>query len=172
MKIVSAYKTPHPNRQKCDYDNPPAAGKVCDFDVSELWPCTSDKYYGFDKKAPCVFLKLRQNADWKPDFVNATNLPLEMPQDLKEYIHSSGKSRVAWVSCEGENPVSEEKIGPIKYLPERGFRDYQISSSKQSIEPLVAVWFQKPQKEILIIVKCTMWTKNSADSVTFKLLID
>lgn len=49
-------------RQICDYDTPPADGKVCNVDVnSDVWgKCTSKKNYGYSTSSPCVFLKLNR----------------------------------------------------------------------------------------------------------------
>lgn len=163
---------PHPNRQKCDYNNPPAPGKVCDFSLDDLGPCNDENSYGYSKKTPCVLLKLKKNPSWLPEFMNETDLPLEMPKDLQKHILEVSNNLVAWLSCVGENPSSEENIGLIKYLPQRGFRANQISASKDALDPFVAVYFQLPTKGILIDVKCTLWTKDSADAVTFKLMVD
>lgn len=89
-----AYKMSHPNRQQCDYNNPPAPGKVCEFSLDSFGPCSSENLYGFHRKTPCVILKLRKNPSWDPEFYNSTYLPSDMPQDLREHIQKSGKNQV------------------------------------------------------------------------------
>lgn len=56
--------------------------------------------------------------------------------------------RVAWASCQGENPADVENIGLIKYFPERGFPEHQMSTNEGSLEPLVAVYFERPKSEL------------------------
>jgi sodium/potassium-transporting ATPase subunit beta len=80
-----AYRTPHPNRQKCDYDKPPAPGKSCEVDLQKFAQCSPSYNYGFSERSACVFLKI-YNRDWKPEFLNSTNLPENMPNDLVEAI--------------------------------------------------------------------------------------
>lgn len=92
---------------------------------------------------------------WRPDFYNTTeNLPEKMPLDLKEHIASlkgnnSLQLNTIWVSCEGENPADQENIGPISYLPRRGFPGYfyPYENSEGYLSPLVAVHFVRPRSK-------------------------
>lgn len=52
---------------------------------------------------------------------------------------------VAWISCEGDNPVDAENIGVIGYLPERAFR---FDASSGEFTPLVAVQFEDPKSKL------------------------
>lgn len=77
-----------------------------------------------------------------------------MPLDLKEYIASlkgnnSLELNTIWVSCEGENPADQENIGPINYLPRRGFPGYfyPYENSEGYLSPLVAVHFVRPRSK-------------------------
>jgi hypothetical protein len=98
---------------------------------------------------------------------------------------------VAWISCDGENPADVENMGPISYLPQRGFRANQFSTEKDSVDPLIAIQFEDPKSEIFIcfnnrflinfnyfsegivvVVQCKMWTQNSQDKITFELMIE
>lgn len=166
-----AYETPHPNRVKCDYNNPPPPGKSCEVNLNDFTPCTAEKNYELTKKSICVFLKLRKNPSWKPEYYNATSLPDKMPADLKEFIQKSGKSqqKMAWVSCEPDRPVDQELIGSIEYFPTRGFSESQILSTD---EPFIAVHFQNPTKGLVIAAKCTLWTRNASDNVSFDIIYD
>lgn len=47
-------------RTICDYGKPPAPGKVCDVDMSTWGQCTKKNKYGYNKSAPCIFLKLNK----------------------------------------------------------------------------------------------------------------
>lgn len=49
----------------CDYGKPPAAGKVCDVDMTTWGQCTKKHKYGYNKSAPCIFLKLNKVRDIK-----------------------------------------------------------------------------------------------------------
>lgn len=123
-----------------------------------------------------------------------------MPVDLKEHIASlkgnnSLQLNTIWVSCEGENPADQENIGPINYLPRRGFPGYfyPYENSEGYLSPLVAVHFVRPRSEyeplhqckkkilklhyihflfsagILINVECKAWAKNIKHSRTDKI---
>lgn len=48
------------NINKCDYNQPPPPGKVCDVDVKNWYPCTKENKYNYHKSAPCIFLKLNK----------------------------------------------------------------------------------------------------------------
>lgn len=54
-----------------------------------------------------------------------------------------------WVSCDGENPADQENIGPVDYLPIRGFPGYfyPYQNSVGYLSPLVAVQFQRPKRK-------------------------
>ncbi|KYN37501.1 Sodium/potassium-transporting ATPase subunit beta-2 [Trachymyrmex septentrionalis] len=175
------------NINKCDYNQPPPPGKVCDVDVKNWYPCTKENRYNYHKSAPCIFLKLNKIYGWRPDFYNDTeHLPEKMPLDLKEHIASlkgnnSLQLNTIWVSCEGENPADQENIGPINYLPRRGFPGYfyPYENSEGYLSPLVAVHFVRPRTGILINVECKAWAKNIKHSrndkigaVHFELMID
>jgi sodium/potassium-transporting ATPase subunit beta len=64
-----------------------------------------------------------------------------------------------WVSCEGENPADAENIGPIQYLPSRGFPGYffPFTNKEGYLSPLVAVLFEKPASKF--IFNC--WIKQN-----------
>lgn len=77
-----------------------------------------------------------------------------MPLSLKEHIASlkannSMQLNTVWVSCEGENPADQENIGPINYMPRRGFPGYfyPFENSEGYLSPLVAVHFVRPRSK-------------------------
>lgn len=93
-RILSlAYRYPHPNRQKCDFNNPPAPGKVCGVDLEELGVCAPSNYYGIHGSSACVFLKLRNDPSWTPEYYNSTELPDDMPYQLQQYINRNDASK-------------------------------------------------------------------------------
>jgi len=171
-ELFATYRTLSPDRQKCDYDTQPDPMKVCDFDLRDLNICGPQNNYGIGNGSACVFLKFRPDSSWTPEFLNASDLPSNMPKDLKQSVEHSfvtrNIQRVAWVSCDGETPVDIENIGPVQYFPRRGFYYSEMSSEGT----LIAVNFERPIKGVVISVECKLWAKNSDDSVSFKLLFD
>ncbi|KAK6622680.1 Sodium/potassium-transporting ATPase subunit beta-2 [Polyplax serrata] len=175
------------NIEQCDYDRPPQPGKVCDVNIRDLHPCTSENAYNFKHSGPCIFLKLNKIYGWKPVFYNNTDdLPEKMSEELKRYIHDqkqrNAKSvNTVWVTCEGENPADVENIGPINYMPERGFPGYffPYENNEGYLSPIVAVYFERPVSGVLINIECKAWAHNihhdrleRRGSVHFELMID
>ncbi|XP_048487876.1 sodium/potassium-transporting ATPase subunit beta-2 [Plutella xylostella] len=156
------------NIHNCDFKLPPPAGKVCDVDISSWGPCTEENGFAYNKSTPCVFLKLNKIYAWKPKFYESSDaLPEAMPKDLKEHIrnmtaYDKNYLKMVWVSCQGENPADRESIGPIQYLPYRGFPGYYFPYTNQEgyLSPLVAVHFQRPKTGLLINVECRAWAHN------------
>ncbi|KAL5281664.1 nrv2 family protein [Megaselia abdita] len=192
-EFLAVYKTPGltpgrgQNIYNCDYNQPPPRGQVCDVDIKTWEPCTQENNYSYHKSAPCIFLKLNKIYGWIPEFFNdSSDLPETMPKHLKTYIEQiqikeRHKMNTVWVSCEGENPADQENIGPINYLPFRGFPGYfyPYQNSEGYLSPLVAVHFQRPKRGIIINVECKAWARNihhdrkeRIGSVHFELLID
>lgn len=56
---------------------------------------------------------------------------------------------MVWVSCEGENAADMENIGPLRYIPQRGFLAHYFPFQNQDgyISPLVAVNFENPRRK-------------------------
>jgi sodium/potassium-transporting ATPase subunit beta len=54
-----------------------------------------------------------------------------------------------WVSCEGENPADVEHIGPIQYIPRRGFPGYffPFKNDEGYLSPLLAIFFERPKSK-------------------------
>lgn len=52
-----------------------------------------------------------------------------------------------WVSCQGENPVDRENLGPVEMYPGMGFAGYYypFRNQKDYLSPLVAVQFKRPE---------------------------
>lgn len=91
--LFAAYKTPGSisgrgqNIYNCDYGQEPPRGQVCDVDIKSWAPCVQENHYNYHRSAPCIFLKLNKIFGWTPHFYNeSTNLPQNMPKDLKSFI--------------------------------------------------------------------------------------
>lgn len=188
---VAAYRTSHPNRVDCDYTNPPPPGKSCNFNLEKFGPCVSENHYGILQGSPCFFLKLNADRSWTPKSYNSSDLPKEMPSELKEAVKVFNQ-KALWVSCDGEDEVDKEHIGPILYIPDRAFYNYEVSPENDGyVAPLIAVQIQKPTREtftksivfdflmrilflggVVFKVKCTMWIPNASESVSLTLQVE
>ncbi|XP_063358847.1 sodium/potassium-transporting ATPase subunit beta-2-like [Cydia amplana] len=174
-KFLEAYKRDNKkvgagrNTHTCD-KQPPPPGKVCDVDINApAWfPCVESNSFAYNKSTPCVFLKLNKIYGWKPHYYNSSDhLPKDMPEDLKSHVRNmtafdKQNLNMVWVSCQGENPADRENIGPIQYLPKRGFPGYYFPYTNQDgyLSPLVAVHFMRPKTGTLINVECRAWAHN------------
>lgn len=60
----AVYRTPDmvPGRRdqlvKCDWGAPPPSGKVCHINTESFAPCVVTNYFGYRRRAPCVFLQI------------------------------------------------------------------------------------------------------------------
>uniref|UniRef100_A0A1B6KZH3 Sodium/potassium-transporting ATPase subunit beta n=1 Tax=Graphocephala atropunctata TaxID=36148 RepID=A0A1B6KZH3_9HEMI len=175
------------NIYNCDYDRPPGRGQVCDVDVKNWYPCTSENKFNYHHSGPCVFIKLNKIYGWHPDYYNDTStLPDHMPDDLKSHIMSQKSVNplflnTVWVTCEGEGSLDKENIGEIKYIPKQGFPGYfyPYVNTEGYLSPLVAIHFKRPKTGVIINVECKAWAKNlhhdrkeKIGVVHFELLID
>lgn len=177
----------HANSENCTEGHPPKPGKFCRVFLDSFGPCNKTNNYEYDKKRPCIFLKLNKIFNWNPELYNSsTPLPSKMPSDLSKIIkgeeplgHIDSKDMV-WVTCEGENPADNENIGNIYYHPARGFpaQFFPFTNVEGYLPPLVAVQFE-PKAGVLINIECKAWAGNikhdRADrrgSVHFELMID
>jgi len=91
-----------------------------------------------------------------------------MPEDLKDVIrhrHENDSTSEIWISCSGQSTVSEEKMGPIIYMPTRSFpADPQVR--------VIAIQMERPCTGILIGIKCQIWVANAEASVSFDVMVD
>lgn len=174
------------NQVICDFTNPPAKGNVCAVEVTKLGSCTSEAGYGYNKSAPCIFIKLNRIYGWIPQvYDDITDLPENMPTDLTDHIKSLPEQdrKQLWVSCNGISPADIESIGPMEYFPHRGLPAYFYPYTNQPgyLSPLVAVHFARPIVKQSVNIECRVWAKNiiyrgglrdRQGSVSFVLLID
>lgn len=69
-----------------------------------------------------------------------------------------------WVSCEGENPADIENLGPIQYIPNRGFPGYfyPFMNQKAYMPPILAIHFERPKSKFTSFYKHAFsWVKQS-----------
>ncbi|XP_026471690.1 sodium/potassium-transporting ATPase subunit beta-1-like [Ctenocephalides felis] len=195
--IIDEFLAPYKNRSQlpshgenqmfCDYETGPnTANRVCAVAVEKWGSCTSQANYGFGQSAPCVFLKLNRIYNWVPDYYDdVATLPEDMPMELKDHIQSlkPDERKQIWVSCQGENPVDRENLGPVEMYPSMGFAGYYypFRNQRDYLSPLVAVQFKRPTVGRLINVECRAWARNiiyrggnkdRQGSVHFELMID
>ncbi|KAI4483547.1 hypothetical protein M0804_007807 [Polistes exclamans] len=175
------------NQQICSYTQLPKPGNVCAVNVNNWGPCSPSQKYGFNKSAPCIFIKLNRIYGWVPEYYNDTkDLPSDMPINLVNHIKKTNSSwlNTVWVSCKGEDPYDNETIGELEYYPQNhGFPGfyYPYENIQGYLSPLVAVHFLRPARNTIINVECRAWAKNikyntrkseKMGAVHFELLID
>ncbi|XP_047987641.1 sodium/potassium-transporting ATPase subunit beta-2-like [Leguminivora glycinivorella] len=151
----------------CDWNRSPLPGKVCDVDIrSGYEPCTEENHFSFHKSSPCIFLKLNKIYGWRPEFYEPHELPADMPDDLQQHIRglssANNHTNMIWISCQGETPADRENIGPVQYLPYRGFPGYfyPYENAEGYLSPLVALYLKRPRTGIVINIECRAWAKN------------
>lgn len=193
-KFVESYhkdNNPHYNNvEQCSMFVSPTPGKVCDVKMTpQKWhPCLPEAGFGYEdeKGGPCIFLKLNKIYNWNPEYYNSTNLPDAsiMSEYLRKDIldaETRNEHLMVWVTCEGENPADKENIGPLRYIPQRGFASQYFPFKNQDgyLAPLVAVHFEQPKRGVLINIECKAWAKNIVHdridrrgSVHFELMVD
>lgn len=186
-------RTPEGTIGGCDQGKPPPpdSGKVCDVQVDNWYPCISSAQYNYNSSegGPCIFLKLNKIFGWEPAYYNRSTIPDHMPEDLQNYIRknedaygaNSTALKTVWVSCEGENPADIENIGPISYRPGLGFdgQYFPFLNVDHYLSPLVAVYFERPTRGVLINIECKAWARNiihdrldKRGSVHFEIMVD
>ena len=153
--------------------------KICRFNIEDLGAeCTWQKDYGYDEGKPCVLLKLNRIFGWEPDMFHDAS---EFPDDMPEEARSRWTPDSIVVSCEGENPLDKENIGPISYWPSAGYSAlaYPFINQEGYRQPLVFIRFDRPENGVVINVWCKAWAKNiqhhrfdRAGSVHFEMLVD
>jgi sodium/potassium-transporting ATPase subunit beta len=162
--FIDCYKLAEADRNK---------NKACRFQIDSLGPeCVWQRDYGYDEGQPCVLLKLNKIFNWEPDLYDETDFPSE--------LGNRTNSQYIGVTCEGENPIDQENIGPLKYWPPEGFPRYYYPYRNQEgyRSPLVMVKFAKLTNGVVINVWCKAWARNirhhrfdDMGSVHFELLV-
>lgn len=158
------------NLKEADRDK----GKACRFQIDSLgMNCTWQRDYGYDDGKPCILLKLTKIFNWEPDLYQEEDRPPQLG-DRFSPAHIG-------VTCEGENPIDDENMGPLYYWPRQGFPQYYYPYKNQEgyRAPLVMVQFLRPTNGIVINVWCKAWARNihhhrydNMGSIHFEMLID
>ncbi|ESO02475.1 hypothetical protein HELRODRAFT_184992 [Helobdella robusta] len=148
--------------------------KACRFVIDTLGQnCTWQRDYGYDEGKPCVLLKLTKIFGWEPPAFGFNETVPELGDRFSP--------DTIGVTCEGENPIDQENIGPLAYYPPKGFPKYYYPYLNQEgyRAPLVMVQFLKPTNGIVINVWCKAWIKDlvhhrydNLGSIHFEMLID
>ena len=77
------------NVKNCDFRHFPKHGEVCLVDYKSFGICNNKNHFNYHKSGPCIFLKLNRIYGWVPEYYNDTNeLPINMPKQLRDYIHN------------------------------------------------------------------------------------
>ena len=115
---------------------------------------------------------------WTPElFTERRDLPDKIPGNDT----SRWEADHIFVTCEGENPLDTENIGPISYWPASGFSSlyYPYINQEGYRQPLIFIRFDRPENGVVINVWCKAWANNimhhrfdRAGSVHFEMLVD
>lgn len=145
----------------------------CPFDRSNIPPeCSSAKNYSFFEGKPCILIKINRIYGWKP--LTYESRPKHYPKE------ASFNPNTIQITCEGQNDIDKEHIGPIAYFPpfiESKYYPFLNQPGYQS--PFVMVHFTRPKFNTLIFVECKAWAKNieherfnKRGSTSFELFIE
>ncbi|KAK4876729.1 hypothetical protein RN001_009235 [Aquatica leii] len=149
-------------------------------------PCMSSSSYSFSSTntGPCIFFSFPEKLKETPESYNSTTLPANAPDYLHSYIIGLEADRVrkthnlAYITCNGTSPADEENIGPLHFLRNLEISILPYSALTTFTEDVIAVYFEKPMRYIVINVTCKIWANFKtledfeASVVTFDLLID
>lgn len=120
--------------------------------------CTKEDNYGYPY-TPCIFVKVNRIFNWIPECYDASELPEDMPDDLKEYIQAQNQAepKQVWISCEDE----KNNDTTLEYPWGRGLSSvhYPFHSTDGYKSPFVAVKLTVPVNE-LVIIRCRAWARN------------
>jgi sodium/potassium-transporting ATPase subunit beta len=175
------------NQVQCSHDTGPGFGQVCAVNIEKNFgPCSESNGFGYNRSAPCIYLKLNKIYNWIPEYYdNPDELPIEMPDDLKATIKSlpQNERKQVWISCNGDHSSDEENLRGFSYWPSRGFPGYfyPFKNAPGYLSPLIAVQINRPTLNRIINIECRAWAKNiiyngsmrdRQGSIVFELMID
>lgn len=177
--FFAAYDLTNPNVfPNCDFILGPPENKTCGVDIRRFGSCSNANNFGLNDGKPCIFVKFDTKPGWIPEYYNVSELPDDMPSDLKSTIisHINGHSKnvvsnfifyidflisnifnwqqTVWISCDGVSDEDKKSVGPINILPRRGFLGFYFDetsckSENLCTDPLVAIQFQRIEKSMI-----------------------
>ncbi|GAV04800.1 hypothetical protein RvY_15024 [Ramazzottius varieornatus] len=167
-------------------NNKAGPNTVCAVRPESFGACNQKNNFGYTTGQPCVLLKLNRIFNWEPKTYSTADLP----QELNDWYKRQGNNRPItqqvpqgdqiFITCEGEDPVDKEHIGPIQLSPPTISKNY-FPYLKQDgyLSPVVMVQFLNPDPGFIINVECRAWAQNIRQSridrlgvVHFELLVD
>ncbi|XP_077527459.1 sodium/potassium-transporting ATPase subunit beta-2-like isoform X1 [Haemaphysalis longicornis] len=151
-------------------------GKACFFDVNTIAPqCTAAQNFGYKRQSPCVFIQFANVTGWNPEPI----LPREVSRTLPAALRPMVAPGLLLLHCDGDTPADREYIGPVAYSPYQGFRTefFPYSGHPEYMPPMVAVQFLRPERGVVIGVRCRLWVRNpppgnASAEISFFLLVD
>lgn len=88
--FFAAYDLANPNVfPNCDFIFKPPENKTCGVDIRKFGSCSNANNFGLNDDKPCIFVKFDSRPGWVPEYYNNSELPEDMPSDLKSTIVSN-----------------------------------------------------------------------------------
>ncbi|XP_077527477.1 sodium/potassium-transporting ATPase subunit beta-like [Haemaphysalis longicornis] len=140
-------------------DRRPEQGRVCFFDVRAIAPeCTADQDFGYPRGSPCVFIQFANVTGWDPEPLTEQEASQVLPEGSQPLV----KPSLLPLHCDGDTPADRENIGDLVYSPYQGFRTefFPYTGHPDYMPPLVAVQFRRPQRGVVIGVRCRLLARN------------
>jgi len=173
-KVLAPYKKAWENRDKtivCDHNKPAPANKSCPVNFEKLTEvCNKQNDYGYKalggQAKPCILMRLNKIFDWVPQpYTKESAEDKGVSKEMQALIFdnkTANSEKKIWIDCHGENPADRDNLGPIKYYPEQGYPHYfyPFRNQKGYLSPLVFVQFEKPPKNIAMMVECQALAPN------------
>ncbi|XP_053605307.1 sodium/potassium-transporting ATPase subunit beta-2-like [Plodia interpunctella] len=124
--------------------------------------CITEDNFGFPR-SPCIFVKLNKIFDWVPEYYDASQLPEDMPDDLRKHIKGLDPLEPAsvWVSCADEAQADGTLPGTVFEYPwGRGLLGiFPYRKQENDFGAFLPVAITPPvNKEVYI--RCRAWAKN------------
>lgn len=95
FQIFLAYNSSEQRGKHCSFNQNKKNDEVCAVDIEKaMQSCAPSMQYGYNNNKPCVFLKLNRIFKWTPDVYTSSELPEDMPDDLKEQFHQFNETEV------------------------------------------------------------------------------
>lgn len=118
--------------------------------------CNEDQLWGYNKKQPCIFIKLNKAIGFVPQtYDSVSELPDDYQKDLKDtMLENPGKGRI-WVTCrcQSDNVESPDFI----FIPKPY---YDTTTNMEGVNRVIAIQLiDMPENEEFELL-CNAWAKN------------